>query len=537
MSAIANWSSLATLLSGVFDQASSMSTTLVGLGKTMLAIAFLLPLLSALLAFWVKGGAQDFLASTIRLLLVASIPLAALASWQSTASTLSNFFQQEIPSALGYGGGTDVVKTEVASLLNAANSVGSSTDSGTGTSDATTATTNADPIFAGDPLITLPANDGNAQTPPKTAPSAASSIFDLGGLLTNLFLRALSIFLIDLPALILSLAAMLTIYGTLLMMSIGIIFGPILIAWLPWEPLSSLATNWLKYMLSAGMGFAVAIVFLKLSNNMIAGLASNMQSLHSMQGATLAGAIQQMFVTGLGLLFLAFMVFKAEHLGAALIGGPHIGGGGFLAGAAMGGALRAMRGGGKKNNGDKEGGSNQSAGGAPGGGSGGSGGGGAAGAGGAASSSSANLSNQAGAVSATNVSGAAGAAVAAGGAMAGNTAAGAAGAGSFGSTAKAVGGAAAKDGSKALGKAAVKTALAAGAIAGGPATAAAVVGGAVSMKAGRKYLKNVHTRLQQGGAAPSATQSGSAAAPVSLPKTGQGAKVNQPAANDGEANS
>lgn len=375
MSAIANWSSLATLLSGVFDQASSMSTTLVGLGKTMLAIAFLLPLLSALLAFWVKGGAQDFLASTIRLLLVASIPLAALASWQSTASTLSNFFQQEIPSALGYGGGTDVVKTAVASLLNAANSVGSSTDSGTGTSDATTATTNADPIFAGDPLITLPANDGNAQTPPKTAPSAASSIFDLGGLLTNLFLRALSIFLIDLPALILSLAAMLTIYGTLLMMSIGIIFGPILIAWLPWEPLSSLATNWLKYMLSAGMGFAVAIVFLKLSNNMIAGLASNMQSLHSMQGATLAGAIQQMFVTGLGLLFLAFMVFKAEHLGAALIGGPHIGGGGFLAGAAMGGALRAMRGGGKKNNGDKEGGSNQSAGGAPGGGSGGSGGG------------------------------------------------------------------------------------------------------------------------------------------------------------------
>lgn len=385
-----NWGNLADILSGLLSAAAGLNSSFVSLGLGILAVSFLLEAVGLVLNYWLRGGAQEVIARGLRLLIITSIPLAALGSWPQMSGYITNFFQRDMTAPIGIGGsGVQSISNAANGLFNAMTAVGNALK-GAG-SDTPPPASGA----TGTPLKSLPVcnqnNPGqgncvsgtqvmgpNGQTLPTcnahtglancvsssgivygasgataTAPQAVAaqnndSFFGLGRMIKDLVISVVVGVIIGIPALILSLAGIFALYGPLLMLAIGVIVGPILIAWLPWEPMSNFATTWLKYMITMGVSFVVGLVMMKISTNIITQLANTIANNMAAGNDSILGAIAGMFVVASAMLFMAFMMLKTEHIGAALVGGPSVGGGGAFGGMLINSALRMGRGGGKK---------------------------------------------------------------------------------------------------------------------------------------------------------------------------------------------
>ncbi len=379
------WGQLSDILQPLFTTAEGYSNSLVPLGKTITELAVTLTVFNEVLQFWVGGGVHRLMGKLIRLAIITSIPVAALTSWSTWGpmnGSLVNFFTTEVTGAITgstSGGAFGTIAQSVNAMFAAfptLTSDGATSASSTSTAGTSGASTPASPYpatavnctnvmsgtvgagasfvsaggtcpsgFVATPYVppsttTYPAGaEGVATGGPTGTPEAGSgwvyAITHLGATIT----KTIAIVLLFIPTLILAVAMIFALYGPLLMLLIGIVFGPVLIAWLPFEPLANLATTWLRYMVSMGIAFAIGILLATIGTAALkqftAALATMDASLASF-GAFIGGVL----ATTAGMLFLAYMMFKVEHIAAGLVGGPAIGGGGGFLGFAAGRAAR-----------------------------------------------------------------------------------------------------------------------------------------------------------------------------------------------------
>lgn len=303
---------LANLLTPALEASTEFSGAFVDLGKKLLAVAFTIELMMMMFQYWIKGGANDLVAKFVRLLIVTSIPLMALHTWPELPNLLANFFEREMAGILtgSHGSTSDLVKKTIQDMFSAAYGMGDNAP---------------------------PANQGD------------------DGWVVRALMHMFAYVVLFLPLIIVSLALLFALYGPQFMIAIGIILGPVLVAWLPMESMSNLATKWLNYMVTMGISFMVGMTLAAIMIRGITNFTSVVEAQDTALGASLAGAIG-LLPTIVALLFLAYMLFKIEQIGAALVGGPSIGGGGGFMAMAAASIMRAGKGGGGgKGGGDKSG--------------------------------------------------------------------------------------------------------------------------------------------------------------------------------------
>lgn len=285
-----------------------MAGTFIPLGYKFLGLALTITLLNAVYQFWVKGGTTEMIASLVRLGIITVIPLTMLANWTDMTGVLSNFFQKGLPTMMGYGTGSpsSVVGNAVSNLLSAVD-----------------------------------------LKPPEGESAGFWSLST--DTITTWFISQILWLLVSVLSLLLTAAMVFSLYMPLAGMGLGIIFGPLMIGWMPFDKMANLSEKWFGFMIGNGMSFAVAIAIMKAMEGTIISMASDLSKVIQ-EGGPIVGSL----VTILGILaiflFATNLVLKANEIASGMTGGATVGEGLFgnlaAAGAAkMGGAMAKTAGG------------------------------------------------------------------------------------------------------------------------------------------------------------------------------------------------
>lgn len=300
------------------DTAVGMQDGLVPTGQKLLGLAILLTVFNDVYQWWIKGDATELLAKGVRLFVIASIPaslLLAEGAWVSANQALVGFFQHGVTEALGAASGADltsVIKGTVKSIVDSVN-------------------------VAKPPSTTT----FSWLNPSSWFDAAAETFSSLGGLFIELVLKVVVFFGVAAMMLGMLVAG----YVPLVALQIGIIVGPILIAWLPFEPMANYAHTWLKFMIVNAMTIVVATILLLMTQAAIGSITSILSDMLA-DGALAGGigAFASTFMVCVVLLFVAYLLFQADEIAGGLIGHSSVGGG-FM-GRAMSSAIgRAAKGG------------------------------------------------------------------------------------------------------------------------------------------------------------------------------------------------
>lgn len=298
----------AKILNPMFDAAKGYSDVLVPAGQVMLSIALVLETMMLTFDYFVKGGSgSDFLHGAFRIFLVALLPATMLATWPELPNAILSLFASQLPAILNGASpgdsGTDHMAHAFSGVLHAMQD-----------------------IFA----------------PPRL--EGKQHWWDVLGKTELAIYKVAAVILLSVPMLIFGFALIITLFGPLFMLYIGVIMAPILVPWMVFKPLSNMGMTWIKYMVTMGVAFVIGLVMAGIVMKSVQDYASVVNG----QGDTLgsfAALIFGLFPQMIMLLFLAYMMIKAEQIAAAMVGGASIGGGGAM--AAMMGAALAKGGGGK----------------------------------------------------------------------------------------------------------------------------------------------------------------------------------------------
>lgn len=340
-------------------QTNGWTTALTGIGRGILGLAFLLEFGGALLDYWTNGGAQQFIGKAARLLIITSIPLAMLTNWSSAGGLTGDMMQfvfQDMPGRLGLptgaspSGSSSQMDSSIQSISTAySNLVGilwngpdAQSASASGSSIAVSAAQNA--------CNNDPANCGPGLTPQKADASTSSShwwdlsaaISSLGQKITYGLMAMYAIVTLALCMIILTFALIFALYGPLFLLNIGMVFGPVLVGFLPWRPMQNFFMRWVSYMITMGAAFVIGQMFAQIIATAMTSFAHDISSQFAAGGSdmylnaasTLAAGSFPMMVS---MLFLALMAFRVEHIASALFGGAALEGGmlGAMIGAKM----------------------------------------------------------------------------------------------------------------------------------------------------------------------------------------------------------
>lgn len=298
------------------DTAVGMQGGLVPTGQKLLGVALLLTVFNDVYQWWIKGDTTEFIARGVRLFVITSIPaslLLAEGAWVSANQTIVGFFQHGVTEALGAASGADlagVIKGTVKSIVDSVN-------------------------------VAQPASTTTFSwlNPSLWIDAAAETFSSLGGLFIEMVLKV--IVFIGVAAMMLGM--LVAGYVPLVALQIGIIVGPILIAWLPFQPMSNYAHTWLKFMIVNAMTIVVATILLLMTQaavGSITSILSEMLADGAMTGGL--GAMASAFTVCVVLLFVAYMLFQADEIAGGLIGHSSVGGG-FMGRAISGAIGRATK--------------------------------------------------------------------------------------------------------------------------------------------------------------------------------------------------
>lgn len=308
-------------------------SALQSLGMTLLTLSFLGQLVTVIYSYWLEGNASKFLGSCMRLAVMTSLPLAALTNWGAAGNAVPNFFTNQVAPAVGNGD----VSAQLTKLNDIFNRI---TDS-----------------FNRQAARTEASNEGSATTPPLSLPGTTagdamqastsgtgsagflSGILNLGQTLKEMLVTIAIGLILGIGCAVLILAYCATLYGSLVILYLGVVFGPILVSLFPFAPLSSYARNWLNFMIANGLTYAVAVALVSIANSsldvVIARLTDPaMPILPDPNGANpnSLGAIGMALVGCALMLFFAWMMSKADNIAQAMISGGSGGTGhGFVA--------------------------------------------------------------------------------------------------------------------------------------------------------------------------------------------------------------
>lgn len=299
---------LLKLLDGIIDAGASLNGALIPLGLQFLALAITLTLVNDVYQFWLRGDAQEFFSRMLRFFIVVSIPFALLwpaGAWSETNKTMIEFFQKTVTSKIAAsspsgGSPADIIKMPLKKIYDAAN-------------------------LAPD-AESLKELDWDEKIVAKLAEFIMKIIIGLG-------------------VVAMIIAMVIVGYIPLVSLQVGAILGPLLIAWLPFEPMSDMARTWLKFMIVNAMTFVVAVLLLTLAGTAVEGLSGTIKLMFK-DGAALSGLFIAAFMTLAIMVFLAYMLLQANEIASGLIGHSSVGGGfmGRAVGVAMGKAIKAAGG-------------------------------------------------------------------------------------------------------------------------------------------------------------------------------------------------
>jgi hypothetical protein len=298
----------AKILDPMFDAARGYSDVLVGAGKVMLSIALVLETMMLTFDYFVKGGSgSDFLHGAFRIFLVALLPATMLATWPELPNAILNLFASQLPAILNGASpgdsGTDHMAHAFSGVLHSMQD-----------------------IFA----------------PPRL--EGKQHWWNLLEKTELAIYKVAAIILLSVPMLIFGFALIITLFGPLFMLYIGVIMAPILVPWMVFKPLANVGMTWVKYMVTMGVAFVIGLVMAGIVMTSVQDYASVVNGQSDTLGS-FAALIFGLFPQMIMLLFLAYMMIKVEQIAAAMVGGGSIGGGGAM--AAMMGAALAKGGGGK----------------------------------------------------------------------------------------------------------------------------------------------------------------------------------------------
>lgn len=308
---------IAGLLTPLITSAEAMHTAFIPLARTMLALSFVLAILFAVYQWWL-GEVGGALSRITRSALIMTIPLTLLVgdNWRQTMDAATKFFSAELTAPIlgttGATSGPDAIATTVTKLSRS--------------------------MF---PNVRNP----DERTTLEKVKAFINSDSSLGSMLFSGLTQAILELLLFLLALLMSVALIFALYGPLLALHIGVIFGPLLIAWMPFNPMSHLARNWLQFMLSQGFALVVGITIAMLAVGSIESFTDSMTLMAKDSALPLhqeiAGKIGGFMASAAVIVFVAFFLFRADDIAAAMIGGGGAGAGGV--GAVVMSRLAAVK--------------------------------------------------------------------------------------------------------------------------------------------------------------------------------------------------
>lgn len=298
---------IAGLLEPLITSAESMHAVFIPIALQMLALSFVLALMFAAYQWWM-GEVSGALARITRAGLIFIIPMTLLAgdNWKSTMDATAKFFSAELTQPIlktGGGGaksGTQAISETITKLTSS--------------------------MFPN-------ARNPDQRTSFEVVKNFVSSNESFGGMLVSALTQAVLELIMFGLAIVLSVALIFALYGPLLALHIGIIFGPLLLAWMPFGPMAHLARSWLQFMLSQGFALVVGITIAMIAVGAIEAFTDSMALMsrdpNLPLAQELAAKIGGFMASAAVIVFVAVMLFRADDIAAAMIGGGGAGTGGI----------------------------------------------------------------------------------------------------------------------------------------------------------------------------------------------------------------
>lgn len=291
----AGFGDIAAIIESPINKAVLLTDAFVPMSHVFLSLSVCIAATFAIYEWWLDGAS----AGVARLVragfgLMFALYLLVGGNWIETSKTIANFFANELPAPIlkadGSSSGAD-------SIRQAINKLSASMFPGERNQDERSVLQKASDIL----------DKGPAEY--------------VGSKLTEAFVQ-LILFALHV---VISAALVFAMYGPLLALHVGLVFGPLLIAWLPWRPMSHLAKNWFQFILATGFAIPVGVFLASLCSSSIAEFSDQMAtigrdpsiSFHEELMIKLGG----LATVGAAGLFMAWQLFKADNIAAAMIGG------------------------------------------------------------------------------------------------------------------------------------------------------------------------------------------------------------------------
>lgn len=295
---------LAGLLDPLIATAISLDGAFVEIGRVMLALALTLSILFSVYSWWL-GDVAGASARLARAALVFIVPFTLLTGdhWKTTMGATTHFFTASLTRpVLGSTSGADTVKNAIDKISKS--------------------------MFP------------NARKPDAQKPSTWEQVRavmsgeqSVGGALFSALTEAFFEVVLFAIALFFSIALVFALYGPMLALHVGAIFGPLLIAWMPFPPLAHLARSWLSFMLAQGLAVVVGVTLAVICASVVESYTASMVVMGHDPALPwyeeLAAKIGGFMSSSAVILFVAWMLFKADDIAAALVGSGGVGSGGI----------------------------------------------------------------------------------------------------------------------------------------------------------------------------------------------------------------
>ena len=358
--------SILSTLTKLLNSFSNMESIFIPIGQKFLALALMITIANAMYQFWIKGDIQEMIASGIRMAMVTAIPLFMLTNgqWATQMNKVDQFFVTGLVASVApdaSSGSTTPEQVVGKMLTNLMNSADIKDNGGTANLQSKIDANNA---------IIANLNLNSFSNPKQSADNQASvdaltkantnlegQITSSGGSPTG-FWHTLgaaidpatyySLFLhiaVWTLTVLLAAAVIFAVYMPLASIKIGIIMGPLLLAWLPWEGLSDMSKKWISFMIANGMTYVVAIVIMNGVAETVNAMAANVQTAsNSSLFGGLGGFGAALIGTLATYIFSMNLMLQANNMASGMTGGTSIGEGlfGKMASSAAAGGMGAV---------------------------------------------------------------------------------------------------------------------------------------------------------------------------------------------------
>ena len=310
---------MSAALGSILSAGSGMTGDLVGMGKAFLAFAVLIEIFLLIAGYLIEPGVQELMASGLLLFVRTAIPAYLILNWPTPLLAMEKFFTNEVFAVLGVGSAKTIFENGMDTLLPAIGKF-------------------MLPFPSSGDIVTLKFWDIPGNTVTYLMDLVGVALVDF---LVLVFVGGATAFLI--------LGFLIAMYGPQILILMGLIFGPMLVAWMPFRAASWIARGWYKYMLASCMALIVGAALASVFISAFAFLATHFQT--AISGQQTAASILTLLVFLVPLtaimLFMVHLVFNFESIAESMSGATGTGGhhnAARLTGSVAGMGTRALSG-------------------------------------------------------------------------------------------------------------------------------------------------------------------------------------------------